>query len=377
LIDEGYARWKFGDNAAALARLTEGLHSIERLPSDDTDEQAYVLRKRAGHTLMWMARAANGAPPKEFSPPPPGCCSSLNPYSGPRVRSTPHDLMWEHLVEFETAVGAGAHVLRSHEAELAKSHYGMVRMSIAVVRIRHHLKHLSLDDLVELAIGLAEALEIWRRHYHKGGLDGAEPLPADAVAPTSKELQVDVIIMVMVSGVLVMAARGVAMAPSMMKWRESAGRLGLLSLLGAWLDFAEALFVTRGVSAQTVNQSTALGWSGHLLAAVANAIDDSSSPEELLRAHLVWVNNLFPSNDKPFLPLRDIERLVISGWLRLCERPFLLRMPSRTLPELRKACTSSAVGWRKIGEILEAAADATPGTVPDTTRQSIRKMIND
>jgi hypothetical protein len=53
LIDEGYARWKGGDNRAALQCLVEGLANIDRLPPDDADEGAYLLRKRAGHTILW------------------------------------------------------------------------------------------------------------------------------------------------------------------------------------------------------------------------------------------------------------------------------------------------------------------------------------
>ena len=55
LVDEGFARWKGGDNRGALNCLAEGLTAIDRLPSDDVDESAYLLRKRAGHTIMWMA----------------------------------------------------------------------------------------------------------------------------------------------------------------------------------------------------------------------------------------------------------------------------------------------------------------------------------
>ena len=65
LVDEGFARWKGGDYRGALDCLVEGLTAIDQLPAD-ADESAYLLRKRAGHTIMWIAKAAAGTPPKDF-----------------------------------------------------------------------------------------------------------------------------------------------------------------------------------------------------------------------------------------------------------------------------------------------------------------------
>jgi hypothetical protein len=94
LIDEAFARWKASDNRQALDCLIGGLAAIDRLPADNTDESAYLLRKRAGHTIMWIAQDTAGRSPKEFSEPPPACCSSLEPVEGVRVQSTPSDAMW-------------------------------------------------------------------------------------------------------------------------------------------------------------------------------------------------------------------------------------------------------------------------------------------
>ncbi len=187
LIDEGYARWKAGDLPAALSRLADGLAAIELLPPDDADERAYILRKRTGHTLMWVASITNGTSTGAFVEPPPACCSSLNPVSGPRERSTPHDIMWAHLAEFEFAADLGDKVLLQHESRLVASPYGLVRVSFGSVCVRHRLAHLKLDDLVEVAVALAEATEICRLYYRDGALDGAEPLPADAAMPTKSE----------------------------------------------------------------------------------------------------------------------------------------------------------------------------------------------
>ena len=115
LVDEGFARWKGGDNPGALDRLVEGLTAIDRLPADDVDESAYLLRKRAGHTIMWIANTAAGTPPKDFLEPPPACCSSLEPMKDAKVPSTPSDVMWAHILEFEFVAELGDEQFRAHE----------------------------------------------------------------------------------------------------------------------------------------------------------------------------------------------------------------------------------------------------------------------
>jgi hypothetical protein len=377
LIDEGYARWKAGDNTAALARLNEGLHSIERLPRDldDANGQAALLRKRAGHTVMWMAGVAGGSPRGGDSAPTPAWCSRLDPYSGPRLVPTPHDLMWAHLLEFEMAVGLGDDLLRAHEVALGRSPYGLVRVSVGLIRIRHRLKTLALDALVELAFELAEATEICRRYYKEGGLDGAEPLPADAVIPTPLELATDIVFSVMSSGIFALAARGLVTVKTLGNWRVGAEQTGLLPVLGAWLNLAEGLLVTHVVNSQVALRDNSLGWAGTILATIGVCLDDTVGPAKLMTAHVCWINTL-PRINSSFFPIDDIEHLVTYAWLRIAtNRPFLLRMASITVPELQKACASSAQGWRKIGEILLAAELAIPETVPETMRQTIRKLV--
>ena len=66
-VDEGFARWKGGDNRGALDCLVEGLTAIDQLPTDDADEGAYLLRKaRRSHDQWRVANTAGGTPPREL-----------------------------------------------------------------------------------------------------------------------------------------------------------------------------------------------------------------------------------------------------------------------------------------------------------------------
>ena len=170
LVDEGFARWKGGDNRGALDCLVEGLTAIDRLPTDDADENAYLLRKRAGHTMMWIANTAAGTPPKDFSEPPPACCSSLEPVKEARLPSTPSDAMWVHLLEFEFVAELGDEQFRAHEARLKTSRYGLIRFVFDRLRLRRRLRSLALDDFVEVVGDWTHSFALCRRYYKEDGL---------------------------------------------------------------------------------------------------------------------------------------------------------------------------------------------------------------
>jgi hypothetical protein len=375
LIDEGYARWKAGDSSSALALLTDGVKAIEALPPDDADERAYALRKRAGHTIMWIAALSDDKETGTFTEPPPACCSSLNPVSGPRYPSTPHDTMWAQLTEFEVAADLGDDVFRKSEARLAGSPYGLVRVSFGFTRVRHRLKYLQLDNLVEVAVALAEATEICRRYYPEGGLGGADPLPEDATIPATSELPADFVLSVLVSGMFALAARGKITAKLIEKWRAAGRQLNLVSAVTEWFDLAEMLFVTNSVDAQTIMYDGSLRWQSQVLATLRVATDDASRPAELLTSHLCWANTLSKLGTH-FCPINDIERIVTSGWSRLSDRPFLLRAPALSVPELKRACASAECGWRKVGEILSAGLQAVPAAVPESMRETVRRLAS-
>jgi hypothetical protein len=88
---------------------------------------------------------------------------------------------------------------------------------------------------------------------------------------------------------------------------------------------------------------------------------------------------LLPQTSTGQFVLTEIEHLVTkhlvtSAWRRLAEQGFLLRAPAITVPALLQACASTSSGWRKVGEVLSAACDAVPATVPTEFRERFQKM---
>jgi hypothetical protein len=373
LVDEGFARWKGGDNRGALARLVKGLTAVDRLPADDADESAYLLRKRAGHTIMWIANTAAGAPPKNFSEPPPACCSSLEPVKEARVSSTPSDAMWAHILEFEFVAEIGDEQFRAHEAGIKASRYGLIRFTFDRVRLQHRLRSLALDDFLEVIGDWTDSFGLCRRYYMENGLGPADPLPADAASPDRQALDTELVLSGMLNAVFALAARSAVTKEVLDQWTVSAARAGLSAIVTPWLVFLAGLFVDGTINAEAAVRDTSRAWSWQAVASIKVAIDETTRPAELLMIHNYWTNVL-PQAAAGLFVLADIERLVTSVWRRQSENGFLLRMPMATVPALLRACESASTGWRKIGEVLVAACDVVPASIPEGFRERFRSL---
>jgi hypothetical protein len=140
------------------------------------------------------------------------------------------------------------------------------------------------------------------------------------------------------------------------------------------LEIVSGLFVTQEVNAITLVNDVSQGWERHIVASIKISTDDTSRPKDLLTVHAYWAQQLSPLQIS-FFPVDDVENLVTAGWKRLSERPFLLRMPGSTVPALTAALATTAIGWRKVGEVLIAAENATSGIVPEQMIQAIRKLV--
>ena len=373
LVDEGFARWKSGDNRGALDCLIEGLSAIDLLPFDDADESAYLLRKRAGHTIMWIAKTTSGTPPTNYSEPPPACCSSMESVKAAGVSSTPSDAMWAHVLEFEFITELGDEQFRAHEGRLNASRYGLVRFMFEQIRLQHRLRNLALDDFVEVVGDWAESLAVCRCYYKEGGLGPADPLLVGAKMPDRQQLEAEVVLSGMLSAVFALAARGAITEKILEQWDANAARAELSLIVMPWLSFIKALFIDNTLDAETAVRDQSLAWPWQAVASIRVAIDNATRPAELLTIHNYWATVL-PKAATVVFVIRDVECLVTMAWQRLCEVTFLLRSPRLTVPILRNACLSSSTGWLKIGEVLTAACDVVPVTVSREFRERFQKL---
>jgi tetratricopeptide (TPR) repeat protein len=374
LIDEGYAWWRAGDIDRALQRLAEGMTAIVQLPPDDADEGAYLLRKRAGYTLQWMAHAAEGRLRGEESAPPAfALCSGMEPVAEARVPSTPEDAMWVHLLEFEFFASCGDSLFLEHEVRLSASPYGLIRFSFDRLRMRYRLRNLAFHDFVEVVGHYAETLALCRRYYYEGGLQFSEPLPTDAAASSVPDMDTEFVLVGMLNAVIALSARGSVTRELTDRWRANVALVGQYPVVKSWLDFVDALFVDQTLDARAEMRDASRPWPFQGAASVRYSIDDAPSPAGLLTAHDYWTT-VIPKSDCQAFVMPDIELMVTRAWISMSDQPFLLRAPSTTVPALRQACSGPSRGWRKVGEVLMAACNAVSGSVPGDMRDKIQKL---
>lgn len=376
LIDAGFAHYKAGDNAAALDRLIEGASAIDRLSPDPVDRRAYTVRKRAGGTVVWIARVAAGDNAPGDIEPQPGFCSNLEVMDDPAIPSTPSDALWIHILEFEFAANLGDALFRDREDSLKATPYALLRMSFGLVRIRHRLRDPAIADLPQVAVDWAEALELCRIYYKEGGLGAADPLPPDTPALDPRSVAAELILTVLINAVFALTARDSLSASVIAAWRASAAGAGVLSMLGDWLDFLEKVLVTRTVDGGLVMRSPSVNWTWGIVGTIQVASAPSPDPADLITVHSYWVQALLPAKAGLFV-LTDIESLVARGWLGVADQAFRLRNPSVTVPALRAACASSSTGWPKIGTILLAACDVIAAPIPAEMIGAFKRLLLD
>jgi hypothetical protein len=155
---------------------------------------------------------------------------------------------------------------------------------------------------------------------------------------------------------------------------DSAARARLSAILTPWLQFVGDLFIGNSIDAEKAVRDQSLAWSWQAVASVRVAIDSATRPAELLTIHGYWANVL-PKMANGLFAIAEIEHLITCAWRRLAEEQrFLLRAPAVTVPPLQQACASASTGWRKIGEVLIAACDAVPASVPGEFRERFREL---
>lgn len=370
-MDEGFAHWKAGDHQAALECLVAGVTAIDALPPDEEASRIYLVRKWAGHTLMWIAAVTNGRPPDGYSAPPPACCSLPENIQAP---PTPSHALWVHLIDFEIEAGLGDATFRAHEDALAASPYGLLRMSFDLVRIRQRLLYRSLTDFVEVVADWAEALEICRLYYGQGALSAADLIPEGAPPIDRSQLNAESMQIMMVSAIFALIAQRPATKKDLEVWRAAARSAGVASALEPWVDFVEQALVARTVNAQIAMRTAGLPWTLQVVATLAVSEDPAVSMADLMTVHGFWVAALYPAKSALHV-LRDVETLVVEAWRRVAQQTFRLRNPRVTGPALIQACDSPSTGWKKIGEVLLAAADAIPATVPQDMLNAFRRLL--
>jgi hypothetical protein len=371
LIDAGFAWWKGNNSAQAVEQFSAGLGIIDRLQDRAAAEPIRSVQRRAGHTLMWVASVTEGKRPKDFVEPPAACCSNLDPLPG-MPTLTPIDFIVDYLLRFERGARTGDACWERYNQRLRRSPYCAVRVTHADLSIRRCLERLSLEELLSAAVDLSEGLALAKRH-RDAGLDVNEELAADASVQPD-EAYLELIRSFLLFGVYAAAARGDLAALPLERWRQNARSRGIESSVEAFLRTADQLFVSRSSSAWEATAQPPTGeWVCQGVGAIALSIENDTDPRQMIQGHGVLVGHLSKMANRDLIA-DDLARIVSQAWQRLSERPFLLRNPRHSVPEIKAAINSNLAGWRKARAVLQAALPAVALPSADRARSIIMDM---
>jgi hypothetical protein len=372
LIDAGFAYWKGGDNTMALKQFYDGIELLEQLqPVSDSDE-VFLLHKRIGHTMMWVALVSGGETPRpQFSEPPPGFCSDLDPLPSPRPTPTPFEFILADLIRFESNAGDDGPAFRKYSHRLLSSEYGLLRVRHSEIAIRRFLATLELEELLSVAIEEAYGLAFANTIRANGQLPGTRTSIVSGSARPPLDPQYHELVRVnLVFALFALAARGRLEDLPLANWRTDAARHDFLPSISGFMDLAEGIFVSKVVNAEHLIQSGQGDWTNQLMAAIPVGIADDSGPLLTLQCQALWIHYV---GKLPYRKLieHDIAALVERTWKRLTERPFLFAHPRLSLSEIQTALASPAKGWKKVKEILLAASNSVRLPGNDWSRQAI------
>jgi hypothetical protein len=371
LIDAGFAFWKSRESSRAIEHFSAGVALLNQLQDRIAIEPLRSVQRRAGHTLMWTAAVTSGSPPREFVEPPPGFCSSVEPL--PELPPlTPIDFIIAHLVALEQALDVGDSCWQLYHDRLRRSLYSAVRVTHANLYVERSLKELLLNDLLSAALDLTESLVIAVQH-RDAGHDVRHELPA------SVQVQLDfghleMVRSLLLFGVYAAATRGDLTRLPLQVWREVSRLRGLEEALSPFLEAADGLFVAKNIDPwEATKQSITGEWSGQDLAAIAVSVANDTDPRQMVIAHALLVSHLSAMKNRN-LVANDLASLISTGWHRLVDRPFLLRNPRHSVPELERGINSKLPPWAKTRAVLQASLQAVSLASDNPARITIETM---
>jgi hypothetical protein len=102
------------------------------------------------------------------------------------------------------------------------------------------------------------AHRFFRGGYKEGGLGPADPLPSAATTPDRAQSDSEVVLSMMLSAVIALAARAAVTKKELDRWERGAANAGLSDIVAPWLAFVTSLFIdnTASLSASGIGVET-------------------------------------------------------------------------------------------------------------------------
>jgi len=364
--DRGYALWRNGNRREAVSSFREAVEALEKLPNTPESFAEYAVQKLVGHVLATLA-----IPDASMTPPVPGMCSQLDPHEGIKeLPPTPTIYAWFLIARLAGEAGDDA-VAAWCMAKIRNAPFAFLRAMAARAALLRCLRSTDLERSVTLAINTALEME---RSMKRQDLPPHEPDPPSLTATLTEGTMTAYVRPALWASIVQATRLGVRVADLVAVWQSQADPAA--AEVSAELQLCE----TR--SRMEVGELSAILKSGtesrekRVLAAVLLLSHEDSLVENMLYAQVTVFDTARDSEILREASGDSFDAVVRRGWLRFCDRPFVLRAPQLYVGAIREACQTSVVGWSTAAKIILAAAPATRLNIPEGMRRRLLETAN-
>ena len=370
--DAGFAHFKSGNMLDSIKLLNLVLQKFEMLPQDDTDVKYFTLKRRLACALVWMAEHEIDNRPPELEEPLVGFCSE--PETDEEVSTFPDSPIgysWVYLAQIEYKFGHGTTVLQQALQITDRDVYPGLNYFLSFLEAQYDFRNKTFDNLPQRIHQLADAYGAIEKHDQSGKRLEERGTYSISIADLSSFACVEDIISILVAALLVQPSTGLDTREILAIWRTNLSELLIKENVVIALDLIESTLFGDANNALTVMGTQEAKYEEQLAAALKIARNIETSPENLFCAHALITTYLIGKiwDD---LVIIDLAELLSVQWLEKIKFPATLRTPKITVPQIKEACNSSAVGKKKIGQILLAVHQAISLKVPSEILQQFR-----
>jgi hypothetical protein len=342
--DYAFARWKLDDQAGAVKLFSEILSAFDRLPDPRNDIKSQMLYRRVAYGIAWMGHDRDTD--EKVEEPSPGFFS--NPEVVEEVTAEPlppKQNVWYLLARLEDKLNLGDEVFRRLEEEVARS--GGVASSVGYgeLRLKHLLRSMRLEDLVQQFMEYSFALKAGAERVGRAVPDW----------PHSYELK-----RLLFAALVRLVGNNRYASVPVSKWREDASKYQELDdSLPRWFDFIEKCINASAYDLRSMLIDEAVESESRLVAALLLSASDEANVEDRFRADVTLT---ITDMHDPWVEVTGdvIGSIVSRQWARVAaEERFALRFPTVNSITIKVACDDgSCRGLRKAARIMLAAKTA-------------------
>jgi hypothetical protein len=344
-FDSAFAFWKAGDTDGALSALGQGANYLVALQIDSESTVQYMVLKRIGQAVYWLAYTSKNA--SAHSEAPPAMASNLNtdiPAAEPRPPETPVAAILLNVVRFEYVSSRQETLWLRYGCQVGASDVSVVRVSAEFLEFYRAVRAGATAGIVGMIGEMTAAA---------APLKGGEPLEAGHW---------------LVLAALHVALRGTLDENVIAQWRAEAEETKMGASLADVFRYLEAVFVTGEIEA-----AWALAGKNHanhllqILGSLRYAGTTTPTIGQWLRLHAIWVRfcGHFPDPEMAGAILLDI---VVDRWAIFVKQRFMLAAPAQNAPPLEAALILTGTVWERIRAVLLAAEAASGATLPAPAR---------